>query len=124
MSCSKAAIVNISTVLGSIEKTPETFSFVPVVSYRCSKAALNMLTKCQSMGYKQDGILCSALHPGWVKTELGSAQVGGLMTFQVNMQVTTPPSREIVLGMMGMLLHFLLLSLTKPTHLNPLAAAQ
>nr|XP_005314219.1 C-factor-like [Chrysemys picta bellii] len=74
MSCSKAAIVNISTVLGSIEKTPETFSFVPVVSYRCSKAALNMLTKCQSMGYKQDGILCSALHPGWVKTELGSAQ--------------------------------------------------
>ncbi|XP_053904667.1 uncharacterized protein LOC128848649 isoform X2 [Malaclemys terrapin pileata] len=37
MSCSKAAIVNISTVLGSIEKTPETFSFVPVVSYRCSK---------------------------------------------------------------------------------------
>ncbi|XP_065423834.1 C-signal-like isoform X1 [Chrysemys picta bellii] len=74
MSCSKAAIVNISTVLGSIEKTPETFSFMPVVSYRCSKAALNMLTKCQSMGYKQDGILCSALHPGWVKTELGSAQ--------------------------------------------------
>ncbi|XP_032648152.1 C-signal-like [Chelonoidis abingdonii] len=74
MSCSKAAIVNISSVLGSIEKTPELFSFVPVVSYRCSKAALNMLTKCQSMGYKQDGILCTALHPGWVKTELGNFQ--------------------------------------------------
>uniref|UniRef100_A0A8C3FBR4 Uncharacterized protein n=1 Tax=Chrysemys picta bellii TaxID=8478 RepID=A0A8C3FBR4_CHRPI len=40
MSCSKAAIVNISTVLGSIEKTPETFSFMPVVSYRCSKVCL------------------------------------------------------------------------------------
>uniref|UniRef100_A0A8C8RFS0 C-factor n=1 Tax=Pelusios castaneus TaxID=367368 RepID=A0A8C8RFS0_9SAUR len=71
MSCSKAANVNISSVLGSTEKTPETF-FVPVVSYRCSKAALNMLTKCQSMGYKDAGILCTALHPGWVKTELGS----------------------------------------------------
>uniref|UniRef100_A0A8C8RG82 C-factor-like n=1 Tax=Pelusios castaneus TaxID=367368 RepID=A0A8C8RG82_9SAUR len=70
MSCSKAANVNISSVLGSTEKTPETF-FVPVVSYRCSKAALNMLTKCQSMGYKDAGILCTALHPGWVKTELG-----------------------------------------------------
>ncbi|XP_067386268.1 C-signal-like [Emydura macquarii macquarii] len=74
MSCSKAAIVNISSVLGSIEKTPETFFFVPVVSYRCSKAALNMLTKCQSLGYKDAGILCTALHPGWVKTELGSAE--------------------------------------------------
>uniref|UniRef100_A0A8C8RGF9 C-factor-like n=1 Tax=Pelusios castaneus TaxID=367368 RepID=A0A8C8RGF9_9SAUR len=74
MSCSKAAIVNISTVLGSIEKTPESFFFVPVVSYRCSKAALNMLTKCQSMGYKDAGILCTALHPGWVQTELGNFQ--------------------------------------------------
>uniref|UniRef100_A0A674JMM5 C-factor n=1 Tax=Terrapene triunguis TaxID=2587831 RepID=A0A674JMM5_9SAUR len=101
MSCSKAAIVNISTVLGSIEKTPETFSFVPVVSYRCSKAALNMLTKCQSMGYKQDGILCSVLHPGWVKTELGN--------FQPNVQVMMAPSREIVWGKVGMHQHFILL---------------
>lgn len=76
LSCSRAAVVNISTVLGSIAKTPETFSFVPVVSYRCSKAALNMLTKCQSLGYQEDGILCAALHPGWVKTELGNFQPG------------------------------------------------
>ncbi|CAI5782017.1 Uncharacterized protein PODLI_1B002370 [Podarcis lilfordi] len=74
MSCGKAAIINMSTVLGSIEKTPEHYFAFPVVSYRCSKAALNMLTKCQSMGYKDDGILCTAVHPGWVKTELGSEQ--------------------------------------------------
>nr|XP_056718508.1 C-factor-like [Euleptes europaea] len=74
MSCGKAAIVNMSTILASIEKTPETYFFIPVVSYRCSKTALNMLTKCQSMGYKDEGILCTALHPGWVKTELGSDQ--------------------------------------------------
>ncbi|XP_074864952.1 C-signal-like [Carettochelys insculpta] len=76
LSCSKAAIINMSTILSSIERTPELFSFVPVISYRCSKAALNMLTKCQSVGYKQDGILCAALHPGWVKTELGNFKPG------------------------------------------------
>ncbi|KFP52324.1 C-factor, partial [Cathartes aura] len=73
LSCSKAAIVNISTVLGSIEKTPESF-FKPVISYRCSKAALNMLTKCQALTYGEAGILCVALHPGWVKTDMGSQE--------------------------------------------------
>ncbi|XP_060110065.1 C-signal-like [Heteronotia binoei] len=74
LSCGKAAIINMSTILGSIEKTPETYFFMPVVSYRCSKAALNMLTKCQSMCYKEEGILCTAIHPGWVKTDLGGHQ--------------------------------------------------
>lgn len=36
LSCSKAAIINISTILGSIKKTPDSF-FRPVISYRCSK---------------------------------------------------------------------------------------
>ncbi|KFV54278.1 C-factor, partial [Gavia stellata] len=73
LSCSKAAIINISTVMGSIEKTPESF-FKPVISYRCSKAALNMLTKCQALTYGEAGILCVALHPGWVKTDMGSQE--------------------------------------------------
>uniref|UniRef100_A0A8C6Z8G1 C-factor-like n=1 Tax=Nothoprocta perdicaria TaxID=30464 RepID=A0A8C6Z8G1_NOTPE len=71
LSCSKAAIVNISTVMGSIERTAESF-FKPVISYRCSKAALNMLTKCQALTYGETGILCVALHPGWVKTDMVS----------------------------------------------------
>ncbi|XP_075693022.1 C-signal-like [Rhinoderma darwinii] len=70
-SCSKSAIINVSTLLGSIEKTPESFCAFPMLSYRCSKAALNMLAQCQSVGYKKDGILCTALHPGWVQTDLG-----------------------------------------------------
>lgn len=36
LSCSRAAIINISTMLGSIAKTPQCF-FKPVISYRCSK---------------------------------------------------------------------------------------
>ncbi|EOB05238.1 C-factor, partial [Anas platyrhynchos] len=73
LSCSKAAIINISTVMGSIQKTSESF-FKPVISYRCSKAALNMLTKCQALTYGEAGILCVALHPGWVKTDMGTQE--------------------------------------------------
>ncbi|XP_065589493.1 C-signal-like isoform X2 [Cyrtonyx montezumae] len=73
LSCNKAAIINISTVLGSIEKTPESF-FKPVISYRCSKAALNMLTRCQALTYGEAGILCVAIHPGWVKTDMGTQE--------------------------------------------------
>ncbi|CAI5781916.1 Uncharacterized protein PODLI_1B042314 [Podarcis lilfordi] len=71
LSCSRAAIINVSTIGSSIGRPPSMAMF-PVISYRCSKTALNMLTRCQSLEYKDDGILCVALHPGWVKTEMGT----------------------------------------------------
>ncbi|KAM6123836.1 uncharacterized protein FYN12_007925 isoform 2-T2 [Phoenicopterus ruber ruber] len=48
LSCSKAAIINISTIMGSIEKTPESF-FKPVISYRCSKADLTVDTSVRGL---------------------------------------------------------------------------
>ncbi|XP_068022681.1 C-signal-like [Melanerpes formicivorus] len=72
LSCSKAAIVNISSIGGSIT-SQFAWDMIQIVSYRCSKAALNMLTKCQSLGYREHGILCVALHPGWVQTDMGNA---------------------------------------------------
>ncbi|KAL9839376.1 LOW QUALITY PROTEIN: C-signal-like [Geothlypis trichas] len=70
LSCSKAAIVNMSSYAGSIEDM-YVWEFGQVVSYRCSKAALNMLSKCQSLAYKEHGILCITFHPGWVQTDMG-----------------------------------------------------
>ncbi|XP_075289794.1 C-signal-like [Opisthocomus hoazin] len=72
LSCNKAAIVNMSSSGGSV-KEATLFDQIPAVSYRCSKAALNMLTKCQSLGYREHGVLCVALHPGWVQTDMGGS---------------------------------------------------
>ncbi|KAM6252992.1 C-signal-like [Porphyrio hochstetteri] len=72
LSCSKAAIVNMSSMGGSIAE-PFLWHVRHAVSYRCSKAALNMLTKCQSLGYREHGVLCVTLHPGWVQTDMGSS---------------------------------------------------
>ncbi|XP_048371144.1 C-factor-like [Sphaerodactylus townsendi] len=70
-SCCKAAIINTSTI-GSSMGNPPSMNTFPVISYRCAKAALNMLTRCQALEYKEDGILCAAIHPGWVKTDMGT----------------------------------------------------
>ncbi|NXG67665.1 GSFK dehydrogenase, partial [Hemiprocne comata] len=72
LSCSKAAIINMSSIGGSI-KEMYLWDLGNFLSYRCSKAALNMLTKCQSLGYREHGVLCAALHPGWVQTDMGGA---------------------------------------------------
>ncbi|MBT1248150.1 MULTISPECIES: SDR family oxidoreductase [unclassified Thermosipho (in: thermotogales)] len=61
-------VVNISSVLGSIELTSGTTSF----SYSLSKAALNMVTKLLSDKLK--GISVISVHPGWVKTEMGGKE--------------------------------------------------
>ncbi|XP_066494086.1 C-signal-like [Tiliqua scincoides] len=72
MSCSKAAIVNISSQAGSLETTLGWDFAGHIIAYRCSKAALNMLTRCMSLGFAKDEILCISLHPGWVQTDMGN----------------------------------------------------
>ena len=39
--------------------------------YRSSKAALNAVVKSLSIDLKEQGVICVALHPGWVKTDMG-----------------------------------------------------
>ncbi|XP_052779209.1 C-factor-like [Mya arenaria] len=67
MSCSRAAIINMSTGVASISEN----SSGGIYPYRASKAALNMLTSNMAIDLKGDGILVTAVHPGWVKTNMG-----------------------------------------------------
>jgi len=41
--------------------------------YRASKAALNSVLKAASIDLGARGIVCIALHPGWVRTDMGGA---------------------------------------------------
>ena len=60
-------IVHISTLMASIGDNATGGAY----AYRMSKAALNMFMKCFALEYP-DGIHI-ALHPGWVKTDMGGA---------------------------------------------------
>lgn len=63
-------VVNVSSILGSIEhcdafRTP---------SYSISKSALNMVTVLLARALSPEGVRVVALHPGWVRTDMGGEQ--------------------------------------------------
>jgi NAD(P)-dependent dehydrogenase (short-subunit alcohol dehydrogenase family) len=61
-------IVNVSSQVGSIEVAQR---IGRDAAYTTSKAALNMLTLKQSQVLRADGISVIALHPGWVRSDMG-----------------------------------------------------
>ncbi|CAL9693197.1 unnamed protein product [Knipowitschia caucasica] len=71
MHCRKAAVVNISSSLGSVQSALQSYEGFKAVPYRVSKAALNMLNACATVELQKDEILCALLHPGWVQTDMG-----------------------------------------------------
>ncbi|KAI2653567.1 Aspartate aminotransferase, mitochondrial [Labeo rohita] len=72
MGIHRAAVINMTSLLGSVElywgDRANSFKWYP---YRTSKSALNMVTRCLAVDLEADGILCMALHPGWVRTDMG-----------------------------------------------------
>ncbi|XP_045122374.1 C-factor-like [Portunus trituberculatus] len=67
LSVKRAAIINISSVLGSIEKNDKG----GIYPYRASKAALNAITKSLSNDVRDSNILVSSVCPGWTQTDMG-----------------------------------------------------
>ncbi|MFN3565155.1 MAG: SDR family NAD(P)-dependent oxidoreductase [Burkholderiaceae bacterium] len=41
--------------------------------YRASKAALNNVLKSASLELAPRNVICMAMHPGWVRTDMGGA---------------------------------------------------
>jgi len=56
----------VSSQMGSFHSTQPNF-----VAYRASKAAVNKVFQCLAGDLKQEGIAVAALHPGWVRTDMG-----------------------------------------------------
>jgi len=62
--------VQITSLMGSIGDN----SSGGYWAYRLGKAALNMATRNLAHDLKSDGIVVVALHPGWVRTEMGGPE--------------------------------------------------
>jgi NAD(P)-dependent dehydrogenase (short-subunit alcohol dehydrogenase family) len=62
-------IVMLSSKMGSIDDNGFGHSYI----YRSSKTALNSVVKSMSIDLKDDGVRVLALHPGWVRTDMGGA---------------------------------------------------
>jgi NAD(P)-dependent dehydrogenase (short-subunit alcohol dehydrogenase family) len=59
-------IVNVSSEMGA-----RTWDRAEDVAYRMSKAALLTMTSALAYELKGTGVLVNAMHPGWVRTEMG-----------------------------------------------------
>jgi NAD(P)-dependent dehydrogenase (short-subunit alcohol dehydrogenase family) len=60
-------IINITTDLSSLAENTDGGFY----GYRESKTALNMFTRSLAAELGPDGFICAAVHPGWVRTDLG-----------------------------------------------------
>jgi NAD(P)-dependent dehydrogenase (short-subunit alcohol dehydrogenase family) len=60
-------IVNISSVMASIEKGAAGSEYI----YRSSKAGLNMVMACYAQEIADTGVAVVMFHPGWVQTDMG-----------------------------------------------------
>jgi len=67
MGIQKAAVINISSILGSIESNDQGGMY----AYRCSKAALNAATRSMSLDFQKSHVMAVSIHPGWVQTDMG-----------------------------------------------------
>jgi len=62
-------IINLGSIMGQLDGTPQDELDWP--AYRISKTAVHMYTKVLASRLNKRGVTVSAVHPGWVKTDMG-----------------------------------------------------
>ena len=59
-------LINISSQMGRMHTASS-----DRIAYRASKSALNKVTQALATDLEPDGISCIAMHPGWVRSDMG-----------------------------------------------------
>ncbi len=67
---SNARLLTVSSMLGSMQLNTSGGLY----AYRASKAAANAIMKAMAVDLADRGIVAAALHPGWVRTDMGGSQ--------------------------------------------------
>ena len=62
-------LITITSAMGSLATMEDGF-----IAYRTSKSAVNAIMRNLSIGLKEKGIAVAVLHPGWVRTDMGSGE--------------------------------------------------
>lgn len=83
-------IVSISTIMASMGKN----SMGGFYAYRASKAALNAIVVSLALDLgRRHGIITAALHPGWVRTDMGGARA------EIDARTSVAGLRKVIEGL-------------------------
>ncbi|AWB65244.1 short-chain dehydrogenase [Saccharobesus litoralis] len=95
-----AKIAYLTSKMGSMTDNNSGGSYI----YRSSKAALNAVIKSLSIDLRPDNIQVVALHPGWVKTEMGGPNA--LITTQESVAGLTQVIENLTSEQSGQFINF------------------
>ncbi|KAF8361424.1 hypothetical protein PRIPAC_88347 [Pristionchus pacificus] len=87
-----AQIANISSGFGALAQAMMDAIYPPTL-YAMSKAALNMLTRRLAFEWKKDNIRATAFTPGWVRTDMGSANA------TLSVEESTTALTKLIMGL-------------------------
>ncbi|KAI0486674.1 NAD(P)-binding protein [Xylaria cf. heliscus] len=98
----KKHLIHVSSSMGSIASRldPNFINYhQPFTAYRCTKAALDMLTACHAYDFRDEGVKVHAFDPGWAATELGGLDPAKIRELgAVDPRVSGLACRDIVEG--------------------------